>query len=449
MKDFRILIVEDDRALADSLKEQYRAEFGSLGYSPIGVEMAHTAQEAKDLAKANSGKPYNLVSLDVNLGPAPELGAAPLTGLDVLKVFKRFKSSWMVSLLTGVETDVTLNESVGRGAAEKLRKQLRQMAYANFFPDRLQVIEKPSAAEWAADPAAAQNLLNNRIKQIALVYREIARLRYVFRKLEVEGLERVVAKKGAGKATEKRATAPIKTIHWQLRYDCGELRTLPDRAMFRPIHKLLTLDEGESLPPETLQALEPQWKTKKEDRPSAPVDGNPFVSFFNRLGVDWENLADEQRMLLVKATLGKKLQRYVELRKLEDIEPEGDLSPDEEDELAELRTDLGELLDVAEERYQRTLADDYRADDAEEKSIAEGLLAGTLHVVSGGNYQKPQGARGWDSKDGVNFRKRKSMFYDYLRENGFGEMADHLEESIKSTGSNWSYDPKRLIEWTT
>ena len=71
--------------------------------------------------------------------------------------------------------------------------------------------------------------------------------------------------------------------------------------------------------------------------------------------MDWENLADEQRLLLVKATLGKKLQRYVELRELEDIEPEGDLSPDEEDELAELRTDLGELLDVAEERYQRTL----------------------------------------------------------------------------------------------
>lgn len=443
MKDIRILIVEDDIQLGLRLKAQYQVVFNELGFSPVSIEQAITAKEAKDLAIANQGKPYDLVSLDVNLGRSPVAGVAPLTGLDVLKVFKRFRSAWMVSLLTGVETDTSLDDTVGLIAAEKLRKQLRQEAYANFFAERLLVVAKPSSAEWAADAVKAEELLNNRLEQIAHVYREVARQRFIFRSIDVKGRERIKGKKGAQK--KAREYVETKTIQWQIRYDCGDLRTLPDKKGFKTFHRLLSMEEGESLTPEAAIALEPERKGKVP-KVEASADGNPFDAYFKEKGVDWQSMTDDNRAKLVQGVLAKPMLRYVELRELED---EGELGWNEEEELVTLREELGPLILLAEEQYQQRQEPDPQTMNDAEQSVTGALKSGVLNVSSGGNYDNlREGQRGMDTKESGDFRQTKKRLLEYLEENGFFELAQHLEEAIRSTGSIWSYCPSRRIEWT-
>src|SRR6267142_6683006 len=133
MKTIRVLIVEDDSVLLSELKKHYRGFFESQGFDSVAIEQSEDALDAKQLAKSASNNPYDLISLDVNLGDAE------VTGLDVLSAFKRFQSAWMVALLTGVEADGTLDATVGKGAATKLRRQLRRDAYARFPAERLLV----------------------------------------------------------------------------------------------------------------------------------------------------------------------------------------------------------------------------------------------------------------------------------------------------------------------
>src|SRR5438105_11940670 len=107
MKRLRILIVEDDPRLLYRLAEWYRAIFVERGYVPE-VEQATTVEQARQMAKAARARPFDLVSLDVNLGDSA------LTGLDVLDTLKRFQSAWMAVLLTGVETDATVDKTMGK-----------------------------------------------------------------------------------------------------------------------------------------------------------------------------------------------------------------------------------------------------------------------------------------------------------------------------------------------
>jgi len=182
MKAIRLLVVEDDPILLPKLKQLYREVFAAKGYDSVAIEPADNGEEAMSLARAAEKHPYDFVSLDV------ALGSADMTGLDILGAFKRFQSAWMVAILTGVETDASLNGTVGREAAERLRRQLRRDAYARFWAERLIVVEKPSAKEPEQKRA---ELLSNRLRDIASVYVEVARQRYIFRPIEVQAIERI------------------------------------------------------------------------------------------------------------------------------------------------------------------------------------------------------------------------------------------------------------------
>ena len=148
MKTIRILIVEDDKKLRQTLETHYRSILQSYDFQ-VTIEKAETVEEARRLAKAAKPNPYDLVSLDVFLGdPA-------MTGLHVLDTLNRFQSAWMVALLTGVETDATVDQTMGRARGDTLRKQLRRDAYARFPAERLLVVEKPSASLIPTSAAAA------------------------------------------------------------------------------------------------------------------------------------------------------------------------------------------------------------------------------------------------------------------------------------------------------
>lgn len=428
MKSIRMLIVEDDKDLLARLKHLYREAFANQGFGSVTIEQAETVIEARDLARQAQPNPYDLVSLDVNLGDADS------TGLDVLASLKRFRSAWMVALLTGVETDKSLDKTMGADKAGKIRRHLRRDAYARFPAERLMVVEKPSAT--LPDDESKQ-LLANRIQQIALIYEEVARLRYIFRPIEVVSLERVKANKGKGKP--KRQFIESESLHWQIRFNCGDIRTLTDRAGLRTLHHLLSMDRSESLPAEQALAIEP--RVEKEE-PSQPVGADPVAAYFESQGIRWSALSATEQENLIKAALSLRFKRYVELRGFEASE---DISPEEEEQLARIEKELGPLADAAEAAYQRLTPSDRHA----EREMTSGERAQNELHTARGNFTKEQGRLGYDSPHAQNFRKRMERTRDYLRENGFADLAKHLEDYLMSTGANWSYNPPDGVEWTT
>ncbi len=430
MKSVRILIVEDAPAMLAALGESYRAIFAAHGYESA-IEQASTVEDARRLAKAAKSNPYDFVSLDVNLGDTI------LTGLDVLETLKRFHSAWMVALLTGVETDATVDETMGKSKAEKLRKQLRRDAYARFPAERLQVVEKPSSRIPATE---SQRLLANRLEQIALVYEEVGRLRYVFRPIEVASLERVKAPKGT---KAKRKFLPTTATHWQIRFNCGEIRTLPDMAGFRTLHYLLSRDADQSVTPEEALVNDPKIDKTKGEVPVTSAD--PVAAFFEAQGIPWKGLTSGEQQKLIRAALSLKFERYGELRGYQD---EDDLAPSEEDDLARILRELGPLADAAETAYQRMKPQD--GQDARSEAVETAMLHQDGLLVDSGNYDRlGTSRRGEDSPAAQIFRARMKRVKDYLRENGFADFAEHIEGYVQSTGASWSYNPQRRIEWTT
>jgi len=428
MKPLRLLIVEDDPKLLARLEELYRVAFAAHGYEPA-IETAENVSDARRLAKSAREAPYDLVSLDVNLGDPS------LTGLDVLDSLKRFRSAWMVALLTGVEMDTTLDRTMGMDKGEDLRKQLRRHAYARFPAERLLVVEKPAPA---IPMGEANTLLANRLGQIALVYEEVGRLRYVFRPIDVTSLERVPQPKGR---KAKRSFIETTALHWQIRFNCGEIRTLPNMAGFRTLHYLLSRERSQSVYPEEALANEP--KTEKAGTAKFSQAGDPVAAYFETQGIVWRDLPQEEQDKLIRAALSLKFERYRELRSFQDEE---DLSSAEESELARIVRELGPLAEAAETAYQRLRPSD-REPSVQDQSAT--LAQNDLHV-GGANYDTlGENRRGKDSPAAALFRARMKRVKDCLRENGFADMAQHFEDYVMSTGANWSYNPPQGVEWTT
>jgi CheY-like chemotaxis protein len=429
MIPLRILIVEDEPELLAGLVEQYRGIFSEKGYR-VEIEQADAVDQARRLAKQAKGNPYDLVSLDVNLGDNR------LTGLDVLDTLKRFRSAWMVALLTGVETDPSLDAALGESRAGDIRRHLRRDAYSRFPAERLQVVEKPSQS---LEAPKQRTLLANRLEQIALVYEEVGRLRYVFRPIEVTSLERIPQPKGS---KGPRKFIETTALHWQIRYNCGEIRTLPNLSGFRTLHYLLSRDRNESVTPEEALAIEP--KTEKPSAYSA-ANGDPVADYFEAQGIAWADLSQEEQDKLIRAALSLRFTRYQELRGLQDEE---DLSASEEEELQRIIRELGPLAEAAETAYQRMNPNSDGPKQTPEPS--PGALAQDGLHPEGGNYdQMGTNRRGKDSPAAGLFRARMKRVRDCLRENGFADLAQHLEGSVMSTGANWSYSPPQNVEWTT
>jgi len=435
MKTIRMLIVEDDLKLLKTLEAHYRSILEGYDFH-VTIEKAETVEEARRLAKAAKPNPYDLVSLDVILGdPA-------MTGLHVLETLHRFQSAWMVALLTGVETDASVDRTMGKTRGDTLRKQLRRDAYARFPAERLLVVEKPSPTIPAPE---AEKLLTNRLRQIAAVYQEVSRLRYIFRPIEVVSLERLPGPKASTPNKPKRKFIETTSLHWQIRFNCGDIRTLPDKAGFKTLHQLLSLEPAQSLTPEEAMVIEPRNET---DSPSvaAQPGGDSVAEYFKAQGIAWETLTPQRRDDVIRAALSLRFKRYIELRGFEDAGEDEEFSPEEEDELARIKRDFGPLADLAETAYQRMSPKDDSTASADEPTIGA-LAQDDLHE-QGGIYGRRKGGRGEDSPDAWRFRARKKRICDCLRENGFADFAAHVEAYVMSTGANWSYNPPDNIEWT-
>jgi CheY-like chemotaxis protein len=429
MNPVKILIVEDDALLLAELSDQYRRIFAERDFV-VEITAAVTVAEARKLAKQGRSSPFDLVSLDVNLGDTD------LTGLDVLETLHRFRSAWMVALLTGVETDASFDARIGTEKAGDIRRKLRREAYSRFPAERLLVVEKPSSTLALMD---SRHLLSNRLEQIALVYEEVGRLRYVFRPIEVSSLERIPQPKGS---KGPRKFIDTTSLHWQIRYNCGEIRTLPNLSGFKTLHYLLSRDRNVSITPEEALSIEP-----KAEKSSLPLEAgeDPVATYFESQGIAWKELSQLDQDKLIRAALSLKFNRYCELRGFQD---DDDLSISEESELNRIIRDLGPLATTAETGYLRTTPGEVDPSIVEESSSGS-LAQDDLHIA-GGNYDNlGEGRKGKDSPAAQLFRARMKRVRDCLRENGFADLAQHLEDYIMSTGANWSYNPPEEVEWTT
>lgn len=431
MKSIRILIVEDEPPLLELLKTSYREKFKAQGFDSVTIEESRSVDEARKLAKDAASNPYDLVSLDVNLGDTT------LTGLDVLSTLKRYQSAWMVALLTGVETDGTVDKMMGKARGESLRKQLRRDAYSRFPAERLLVVEKPVAT---TPPKEAETLLQNRLVQIAAVYEEVSRLRYMFRPIEIVCRERIV---GGGRQRRQRQFVDVSSTHWEIRFNCGDMRTLPDRTWFKTLHHLLSMDRNDTLSPEEALGFElpPQQETPLQLASTSEGDA-AIAKYFTEQGIAWAELAANAQDDLIRAALSFRLKRYIELRGYQ--EDKDGIEPSEEEELERLKKDFGPLLPQAEAHYQKLSTPPV----VTEPALPPGVQAQNDLHRGDGNYDQPPGRWGADSPAAQLFRARKKRACDYLRENGFREFAEHIEFYVQPTGASWSYNPPAGIEWT-
>ncbi|MEM6915236.1 MAG: hypothetical protein AAF491_01625 [Verrucomicrobiota bacterium] len=435
MKPIRLLIVEDDGEMLSELRQLYRRTFADQGVKNIEIDEARTSTEARSFAKAARGRPYDLVSLDVNLGEAES------TGLDVLASLRRFGSAWAVALLTGLETDPTLDATFGLEKAEAHRKNFRILAEKTFSHERLRIFEKPSSS---LPPEQAARLLADRIVQITMFYDLISRTRYIFRPIDISGELRLPTKKKDRDNAAKRARVKTVSVHWQIRFDCGEIRTLPDRAGLKTLHHILSLPRHESLTPEEALVIEPIQERIDEALEQEAGSADPVASFFESQGINWNGLEPEEQDKLIAAALSLRFKRYVELREYEE---EDDLTAEEEDELEVLVSDLGPLAEVAETGFQR-LFHSSESRDLDPRFSLGSLFQDGLRPRRG-DYEQSEGRRGKDSRSAANFRKRMERTRKLLRESGFVDFAQHLEDHLTSTGANWSYHPPEGIEWAT
>ncbi|MDX1952175.1 MAG: hypothetical protein SFY81_08310 [Verrucomicrobiota bacterium] len=446
----RILIVEDDLALLSTLEGHYRRLFESQGYATVTVETAKTADEAKERARKALRRPYDFVSLDVNLGDTSVEKGRVLTGLDVLRVLKAHNSAWMVVLLTGVETDSTLDGTLGLSDAEAIRRKLRREAYQNFFPERLLVVEKPRQARVEADAPAATSELMNKLDQIVQVFQVVSQQRYVFRPVIVEGMVRVPVPQKEGKAKSK--LVPAKVTRWQVRFNCGELLTVEGCKGFEIVHHLLGLDKtAEPVEAPFLNRLVSESDTVTNSQSEAEEDevkcelNHALMAYFKPLGVNWEKLDNEQKLAQLQF-IAPTIRR---MRELMALEAESDISSNEEEELDRLVKNLGPLAEPLEDflagRAESPFEEAY-PDDFDEMASLDASLGDGMQRDSG-NFTKRPGSKRPDSPEAVKARKYLERVRDYLRKNGFPAFADHLQQQIMPLGTKWSYIPPSGIEW--
>jgi len=428
-----MLIVEDTPALLSKLKKLYRTIFESRGFDSVMIEEAVSFSEGIALARGAQKNPYDFVSLDVNLGHAD------VTGLNVLGAFKRFQSAWMVALLTGVEADTSLDTTMGKANADILRKQLRRDAYAQFPAERLIVVEKPSEKE---DSQTRERLLTNKLSDIAGVYEAIAKNRYIFRPINVDGLKQVTGASGNDKFVKTRKVA------WQVRFNCGDIRTIEEITGFETFREMLSMDSDDVLPIQRAMVVEPK-RSKGEKRVKVLLaeSTHDFAKHFNQRGFNWSALSAEKQEALA-LQLAPKLRRYVDLRKQQSLDGPG------RKQLNSLKAELGPLADKAfsydADRDDDDDGDNFQEENEEHSHATIQNAFNTNEVqLSGSDMVKRPGGLGKDGPDRWNFSARKKRAIKALREEGFLEFADHMEAYVKPNRGKWSYNPPHPIEWTT
>jgi DNA-binding NtrC family response regulator len=155
----RILVVDDDRETCRFMDELLRAV-------DRDIELAHTPEEALALAQHGA---FDLVVSDINLNAA-------LSGLDLLRAFKRADPRLEVVLISGFGTLETAIEAVRAGAFDYVSKPFDivevKETVGRALKRRAQPVFPP-APPLAPEPIPADGLIG-RSRGMLAVYKQIA-----------------------------------------------------------------------------------------------------------------------------------------------------------------------------------------------------------------------------------------------------------------------------------
>lgn len=170
----RILIVEDEPQWAQAIKSNFLEIFNDLKL-PCTIEAPSTIQKCRDAIRSAAENPYDLISLDINF--RQDAAEDPIDGLKLLAIISDYKAAWLVSILTGVESDETVDDTYGEHRARLLQYELHSRASATFPPERLMVKEKPALSN--------KELLAKRLRQVCLCLQQSRTGRNRFRRLNL------------------------------------------------------------------------------------------------------------------------------------------------------------------------------------------------------------------------------------------------------------------------
>ena len=164
----RLLLVEDDNAIRETLRDQLQEEF-------FVVEAARGA-EALKLAKASI---YELIILDA--------GLPDMNGLDVCKLMRRAGINAPVIMLTGADTEADTVLGLDWGANDYVTKPFKMGLLLARIHAQLRQYDRSEGAILTIGPytfrPAAKIMIDtaNGDRKIRLTEKETAILKYLFR----------------------------------------------------------------------------------------------------------------------------------------------------------------------------------------------------------------------------------------------------------------------------
>ena len=468
----KILIVEDIPEWAKHLETEYRRLFREeLNIANVTIEIADDGPKALELVEAAAQAPYDLVSLDIHLPPKDSKSVVVVDGLRVLEEIHKQRAAWMVAILTGAETDNKLAKSLGEDRARVIQEQLRAKARETFPPERLMIVEKPKVKPGDARANAKDiGLLNHRLQQVVLVYDQLNHSRNVMRevtlpcqigmvKLKDEtlipagGKEEKAAKKDGtlamnGKRREDTIWVASKTTVWQVRFDCGEILTIPPVEGFVVVQALLrwpyeemspgivaALATGGILSPSVGSNLTASATTSSSadetDEESDNTDEETDPDFDEAEEDDAENDGNEADARRSREVLGSGGSVVTETWNTTEQESFAAMQK-------QLRKHNSRIQQLEEELSEDGLTNAKKRELADlQKEVTE------LEAALG------KTRRGPDTKEGGTIRTALTRVKAHLREQGLVSLAEHLDSCIKPQRGKWGYYPSRVMNWQT
>lgn len=399
--NLKILIVEDDDFWSKTINSTLCEVLQADQYSLV-VDTAATAPQAIHYVTSVADNPYDLVCLDMLLKD-PDGGMAG-HGLDVLGKINLYSSAWMVFVLTGVERDDSVKNSLGEDLAAKLQKELRSSVYETTFPrERLMIEEKPLPEE--------TELIKSRLKDVCAVLKQSLSGQNVFKRLkvpnqiykyefkdgswkELNDKQRSMASrkkllKMSGKKRVQNAQAFNDTLVCrQIRYKCGPLMTEPNSPYYDAVEVALS-QPGVKVSGTQIGGDSPVVLLK----PHTVLDDNLTIGD----GEEWDTTDSDTCEAYTRHI--KKIE--AELGNLPKVDPRCKILIQE---ISELKTAIKKLRKRPE-------------------------------------VMVPPGS--------INMRKAKERAIKALRKSGQLELAKHLESALVSSGNSLTYEPPAHIVWNT
>jgi len=190
----RILVVDDDPIVSESIAEMLRADGAIAATCATGEEALELLEEAERKAEAGRAEPYGLVITDVAM---PGMG-----GIETLKEIRSRFPTVVVLVVTGYATIENAVEAVKQGAAEYLTKPL--------VDDELRIAVEKAARQQAlvAENATLRRQLDGRFGLDSIIGAD-HRMRRVFELVEAVAPTKttvlMTGESGVGKSLVARA----------------------------------------------------------------------------------------------------------------------------------------------------------------------------------------------------------------------------------------------------